>query len=212
MAQANMTGSASSVQSGFSVSDEGLRQCAEAIPGVAWVTAADGACEYVNSRGRDLGGVVCDRNAGHAWTYGVHPEDLEGCLRRWQRCVASGAPFEIELRYRRGDGAYRMSLLRALPLRNAEGHIVKWIGTETGAEAADDGSRAGASSLEQAIGILCHDLRTPLSAMIGWLHLIHSGKLDEAGMKRAIEKLHDNVKDQVRILDRMLDAPEGGAQ
>jgi len=49
---------------------------------------------------------------------------------------------------------------------------------------------------------LSHDLRTPLSAMAGWLHLLESGKLDEAGTRRAIEKLRGNIEDQVRTLDR----------
>jgi signal transduction histidine kinase len=49
-----------------------------------------------------------------------------------------------------------------------------------------------------------HELRTPLSAMAGWLHLMDSGKLDEAGMKRAIQKLRGNIDDQVRTIDRYL--------
>lgn len=49
---------------------------------------------------------------------------------------------------------------------------------------------------------LSHDLRTPLSAMAGWLHLLETGKLDEAGTRRAIEKLRGNIEDQVRTLDR----------
>ena len=49
---------------------------------------------------------------------------------------------------------------------------------------------------------LSHELRTPLSAMAGWLHLLETGKLDEAGMKRAIEKLRINIEEQVRTLDR----------
>lgn len=51
---------------------------------------------------------------------------------------------------------------------------------------------------------LSHDLRTPLSAMAGWLHLMESGKLDEEGMKRAIGKLRNNIDDQVRTIDRFL--------
>jgi signal transduction histidine kinase len=47
-----------------------------------------------------------------------------------------------------------------------------------------------------------HDLRTPLSAMAGWLHLMDSGSLDAAGLKRAIEKLRGNVEDQVRAIER----------
>ena len=53
---------------------------------------------------------------------------------------------------------------------------------------------------------LSHDLRTPLSAMAGWLHLMESGKLDEAGIKRAIEKLRGNIDDQVKTIDRYLGA------
>jgi len=62
-----------------------------------------------------------------------------------------------------------------------------------------------------AMRALSHDLRTPLSAMAGWLHLMESGKLDEAGLKRAIAKLRDNIEDQVRTLDRYLGNrnPEG---
>lgn len=51
---------------------------------------------------------------------------------------------------------------------------------------------------------LSHDLRTPLSAMAGWLHLIESGKLDEAGLKRAVERLRGNIDDQVRTIERYL--------
>jgi signal transduction histidine kinase len=49
---------------------------------------------------------------------------------------------------------------------------------------------------------LSHELRTPLSAMAGWLHLMDSGTLDGAGLKRAIQKLRDNVDEQVRTIER----------
>lgn len=51
---------------------------------------------------------------------------------------------------------------------------------------------------------LSHDLRTPLSAMAGWLHLMESGTLDEAGLRRAIGKLRVNLEDQVRTIERHL--------
>ena len=53
---------------------------------------------------------------------------------------------------------------------------------------------------------LSHELRTPLSAMAGWVHLIETGKLDEAGLKRAATKLRGNIDDQVRTIDRYLGA------
>lgn len=51
---------------------------------------------------------------------------------------------------------------------------------------------------------LSHDLRTPLSAMAGWIHLLESGTLDAAGTKRAITKLRGNIDDQVRTIERYL--------
>ena len=64
-----------------------------------------------------------------------------------------------------------------------------------------------ASALPQeAARALSHDLRTPLSAMAGWLHLIESGKLDADGLKRALDKLRGNIEDQVKTIDRYLGA------
>jgi signal transduction histidine kinase len=58
----------------------------------------------------------------------------------------------------------------------------------------------------EAARALSHDLRTPLSAMAGWVHLMETGKLDEAGLKRAITKLRGNIEDQVRTIERYLGA------
>jgi signal transduction histidine kinase len=58
---------------------------------------------------------------------------------------------------------------------------------------------------------LSHDLRTPLSAMAGWLHLMETGKLDEAGLKRAIERMRGNIEDQVRTIDRYLGVSQEGS-
>jgi len=72
-------------------------------------------------------------------------------------------------------------------------------------------SRGAPSALPRDLArSLSHDLRTPLSAMAGWLHLMETGKLDEAGMKRAIEKLRGNIDDQVRTIDRYLGSTQEG--
>ena len=57
---------------------------------------------------------------------------------------------------------------------------------------------------------LSHDLRTPLSAMAGWIHLMESGTLDAAGLKRAIERLRGNIDDQVRTIEKVLGASQEG--
>jgi signal transduction histidine kinase len=70
---------------------------------------------------------------------------------------------------------------------------------------ADGGADREAGELPKDVArSLSHDLRTPLTAMAGWLHLMESGKLDEAGVKRAIERIRGNIDDQVRTIERYL--------
>jgi hypothetical protein len=42
--------------------------------------------------------------------------------------------------------------------------------------------------------------------MAGWVHLIETGKLDEAGLKKAANKLRNNIDDQVKTIERYLGA------
>jgi len=75
------------------------------------------------------------------------------------------------------------------------------------------GRKASANAVPREVArALSHDLRTPLSAMAGWLHLMETGKLDEAGFKRAIEKLRSNIDDQVRTIERHLGATQEGSR
>lgn len=60
----------------------------------------------------------------------------------------------------------------------------------------------------EAARALSHALRTPLSAMAGWVHLIETGKLDEAGLRKAALKLRNNIDDQVKTIEKYL----GGSQ
>ena len=63
---------------------------------------------------------------------------------------------------------------------------------------------SSAAISHDAARALSHELRTPLSAMAGWVHLMETGKLDEAGLKRAIGRLRGNIDDQVRTIERYL--------
>lgn len=51
------------------------------------------------------------------------------------------------------------------------------------------------------VSMLSHDLRTPLSAISGWLFLLESDKLDAVARKRALGKIKSNIDEQVRLID-----------
>src|SRR5260221_9940532 len=62
----------------------------------------------------------------------------------------------------------------------------------------------GTAISHDAARALSHELRTPLSAMAGWVQLMETGKLDEAGLKRANTKLPRNINHQVLALEHLL--------
>ena len=91
----------------------------------------------------------------------------------------------------------------AAAIRRGEASLLICDGKALDAMAVESPER-GAELPRDVARSLSHDLRTPLSAMSGWLHLMESGKLDEAGLKRAIERLRGNIEDQVRTIERYL--------
>ena len=56
----------------------------------------------------------------------THPEDLPRVVELFTDSIASGEPFEFEVRARRFDGVYRWFQSRGFPLRDTNGHIVRW--------------------------------------------------------------------------------------
>jgi PAS domain S-box-containing protein len=112
-------------------SEESLRFLADVMPQMVYTATPDGTLDYWNSRTFDYTGVKVADLLGWAWESIIHPADLPGVLEAWKRSMETGRPYQKETRYRAADGSYRWHLERAYPQRNAEGVIVRWVGTCT---------------------------------------------------------------------------------
>src|SRR5262249_44431907 len=111
-------------------SEKNLRDVIDTIPMGLGAALPDGSMEFVNRRWADYSGM--EDSSGSRWQAGVHPDDLGRHMERWRASVASGEPFENEVRYRRAaDGRYRWFVVRAVPHRDATGAILKWYGVST---------------------------------------------------------------------------------
>src|SRR5467141_871759 len=118
-----------------------LRLTIDTIPVLAWCTRPDGSNEFLNQRWLDYTGLAIVEARGWGWKVAIHPDDLPHLLDVWQGLLVSGKPGELEARLRRADGVYRWFLFRVEPLRDPQGTIVKWYGTNTD---IDDRKRAEA--------------------------------------------------------------------
>jgi PAS domain S-box-containing protein len=106
-------------------SEQDLRDAIDTIPTHVWSTLPDGSNIHLNRRRLDYGG------PGAGWETIVHPDDRDQHNRTWTASMQTGKPWEVECRLLRADGTYRWFLVRAEPLREADGTIVRWFGTNT---------------------------------------------------------------------------------
>jgi two-component system cell cycle sensor histidine kinase/response regulator CckA len=152
------------------LAEEPYRFLAESIPHCVWMTRADGYAEYVNRHWFEYTGVAASELFGSGWLQLVHPDDRDRARTVWENALASGDLYSVEYRLRRSDGVYRWHLAQGLPVRDGQGHIVKWLGTCTDIDAqkrAEEELRLRDRALQAVSqGILITDPRQPDNPII----------------------------------------------
>ncbi|HYA23522.1 MAG TPA: PAS domain-containing protein [Terriglobales bacterium] len=135
------------------------------IPTTAWTARPDGYCDFLNQVWLDYAGMTAEKAQGWGWSEAIHPDDRKKLVEEWQSCLASGNPVDTEARIRHFDGCYRWFLIRANPLRDESGNILKWYGTcvdiedRKKAEEALQSSERNLSLIINAIPALIHTAR-----------------------------------------------------
>ena len=141
----------------------------DSIPALIHTAMPDGYLDYFNKPWLEYLGVTLDKVAGWNWTDFIHPEDLDGIVSKWRACLTTGEIFENETRVRRANGEYRWMLHRKVPLRDANGNIVKWYGSSLDIEerkTAEDQRRRNAEELQRSEFYLAEGQR--LARMGSW--------------------------------------------
>ncbi|KQP48427.1 histidine kinase [Brevundimonas sp. Leaf280] len=116
-------------------SEAQFRVFAQATPIQIWASWADGSLYWFNPQVYAYSGLAegaLDGTTG--WGKIVHPDDLDWASERWVQALASGQVYENEFRIRRHDGVYRTFMVRAEPVHDEEGRILRWVGSNTDIE------------------------------------------------------------------------------
>ncbi|HEY7634288.1 MAG TPA: PAS domain-containing protein, partial [Gemmatimonadales bacterium] len=122
------------VEEALQPDERSLSLIIDTIPNFVWSARPDGYRDFLNQRWLDYAGMTAQQAVGWGWTQAIHPDDREGLVEYWRSCLASGSPGESEARMRRFDGAYRWFLIRANPLRDPSGTIIRWYGASVDIE------------------------------------------------------------------------------
>jgi PAS domain S-box-containing protein len=201
------------------------------LPVSAWTLKPDGTPDFVNQVWLEYSGQSLEfvRSHPEAWMTAVHPEDREAASRSFWGGVRSGQGFAMETRSRRAeDGAYRWHLNQAVVLRDAEGKVLKFVGTTTDIddqkrteealrEAQDDLARIHrVTTMGELTASLAHELSQPISGAMTnanvSLRLLERDEPDLDVLRKAATRIARDVQRAAEIIGRIRFQFEKGAQ
>ncbi|MDB6153018.1 MAG: histidine kinase [Chthoniobacteraceae bacterium] len=112
-------------------SEERFRLMANAMSQLSWTARADGYLDWYNQRWYEYTGTTPETMEGWGWQCVHDPKELPNVMERWKAAIATGEPFDMTFPLRGADGKFRLFLTRGIPLKNAAGEVIQWLGTNT---------------------------------------------------------------------------------
>ncbi|MFD2865605.1 ATP-binding protein [Mucilaginibacter antarcticus] len=174
--------------------EQRFRMISDNIAQLAWMANAEGSIFWYNKRWFDFTGTTLEEMQGGGWQRVHHPDHLDRVAEKIARHFKSGEDWEDVFPLLGTNGKYRWFLSRAVPIKNAEGEILNWFGTNT--------DITEQHSLEQRkdefLSIASHELKTPITSLKASLQLLDRMKNQPALPMQA--KLIDQAN---RSMDKM---------
>ena len=180
-------------------SEERFRTLANNISQLAWMADSSGWIFWYNKRWFDYTGTTLEEMEGWGWRKVHHPDHVDRVVEKISQCFETGEFWEDTFPLRGKDGNYRWFLSRAVPIRDDDGRVVRWFGTNTDVteelETQRELERRNAE-LQQFAYVASHDLQEPLRMVTAYLELVeskYSAGLDERGrqyLRYAVEGGH----------------------
>lgn len=184
-------------------------------------TDAKGRLDYANPAWIAIAG--CDYHDVEAIRAAVHPDDVAGLAGRWHNCLKDAVELRAEFRYVHKDGTVVPCATRAMPLQDATGQLVGFVGTVedmTERRRADEVARrdqAQANEIERLeelnafrtnfINTAAHELRTPLTPMRAEMYLLRklrSGNYNEKE-QHSLDLLGRNLERLGGLVEELLE-------
>ncbi len=189
-------------------SEERFHTLADSIPQLAWMARPDGHMVWYNRRWYEYSGKTPEQMQGWGWR-SVHDRgELLRVLKYWRAALATGQPWEDTFPLRRHDGQMRWHLSRALPVRDLQGRVVRWFGTNTDITdhiEMEAKLKEADRRKDEFLAMLAHELRNPLAPIRNALYMLGLPATAGPAADQARAMVERQVHNMVRLVDDLLD-------
>lgn len=146
--------------------------------------------------------------------------------KKWQNAIKTGELFTDEMRYRRHDGVYRWHITRAQAMRDENGKILRWFGSNTDIDDVKASMKREHNLEKRAlqlteqrtqlievnkakdefIAVASHQLRTPATAVKQYLGMTLEGYVGQLSdvQKDMLSKAYESNERQIGIVNNLL--------
>jgi PAS domain S-box-containing protein len=189
-------------------SEERFRLVADNLPQLAWMAEPDGAITWYNQRWYDYTGTTFEQMQGWGWKSVHHPDHLEQVTAKFVAHVAAGEVWEDTFPMRAKDGSWRWFLSRALPLKDREGRVLRWFGTNTDVteqRAIEQSLREADRQKDIFLATLAHELRNPLAPIRAAGQIVRLSTHGDERLARAAAIIERQSAQLARLVDDLLD-------
>lgn len=177
---------------------------ANSISHLAWMANPDGWIYWYNQRWYEYTGTTLEQMQGWGWEKVHHPDHIERVVSDVKKLWQSTESYEMTFPLRRKDGVYRWFLTRVYPVKNQEGKVIQWIGTNTD---IDDQKKA-LEQKDEFISIASHELKTPVTSLKGFTQILQM-KFKKEDNKPAVDllsRMDKQVDKLTKLIVDLLDA------
>ncbi|WP_367119226.1 PAS domain-containing protein [uncultured Mucilaginibacter sp.] len=179
---------------------------ADSIPQIIWTSKQDGSKDYYNKHWFEYTGLTIEETMEKGWAPVLHPDDVRVDFKEWKRSVMAKDAYEAELRFKRAaDNVYKWHLVRAVPMKDKNGKVIKWFGSSTDIDAYKNALdlENRISQFEDFNRIVAHNLRGPAGSIDLMLNMINESS-DEAEKNELIPLLKESSTTLIETLNELM--------